>query len=93
MANFFREDFHHLVVDINKDSCEVYVGRGSPWGNPFVIGVDGDRKEVLKKYRTYLSNRPDLVKRLPELKGKTLGCFCAPLPCHGHLLAELANKE
>lgn len=69
----------------------VYVGRPSRWGNPFVIGKDGDRKEVLKKYRAWLMAQPALMARLSELRGKDLVCWCAPLECHADVLVELAN--
>lgn len=61
----------------------------SPWKNPYKIGKDGDRAEVLSKYRDYLMGKPELLVRLGELKGQTLVCWCAPEPCHGDILAEL----
>jgi len=82
-----------MVVNVKSANYDVYIGRGSKWGNPFVIGKDGNRDEVCDKYEAYLSSRPDLVLALTELKGKVLGCYCAPLRCHGDLLAFLANEE
>lgn len=80
------------VVNIHHGRpCEFYIGRPSPWGNPFVIGRDGTRAEVIEKYRAYIMAQPDLLRRLPELKGKRLGCYCAPLPCHGDVLVELVE--
>ncbi len=69
----------------------VYIGRGSKWGNPFVIGRDGDRATVIAKYARYLRTRHDLLRALDELRGKDLVCFCAPQACHGDLLLWLAN--
>jgi hypothetical protein len=69
----------------------VYIGRPSIWGNPFVIGRDGDRAEVIGKYEAWLTRQPRLLARVPDLRGKVLGCFCAPLPCHGDVLARLAE--
>jgi len=69
----------------------VYIGRGSKWGNPYVIGQDGDRATVIAKYEAHLRRRPDLLRVLDELRGKDLVCFCAPLACHGDLLLRLAN--
>jgi hypothetical protein len=69
----------------------VYIGRGSKWGNPFVIGRDGDRAAVIAKYERYLHSRHDLLRALDKLRGKDLVCFCAPLDCHGDLLLRLAN--
>lgn len=70
----------------------VYIGRPSKWGNPFQIGRDGTRKEVIEKFATYIVNSP-LMNDLYELKNKDLVCFCAPLPCHGDVLLRLANEH
>jgi hypothetical protein len=70
----------------------VYIGRPSIWGNPFEIGKDGTREEVIEKYREYLDERPELKERAKkELRGRNLKCWCAPLPCHGDVLLEVAN--
>lgn len=82
-----------LVVHCKRNSYDVYIGRPSKWGNPFVIGRDGDRATVISKYRGWLLARPELVAALHELRGKVLGCWCAPLACHGEVLAELANTN
>lgn len=84
----------------------VYVGRPSKWGNPFThlpsnvratqfYGVMrvATREESIELYREYLLGSPDLIadaKR--ELRGKTLICWCSPLPCHANVLAEVANS-
>ncbi|MCA9428195.1 MAG: DUF4326 domain-containing protein [Candidatus Omnitrophica bacterium] len=84
-----------FVVHCRRAKCDVYVGRPSKWGNPFKIGLDGTREEVIHKYRTWLlEERPDLVAAAKEeLKDKILGCWCAPKPCHGDVLSEIANRE
>jgi hypothetical protein len=74
-----------------REAHDVFIGRPSKWGNPYVIGRDGDRQTVINKYVGYLHARPDLLLAIPELHGKTLGCFCSPLPCHGDVLADLAE--
>lgn len=66
----------------------VYVGRGSPWGNPFRVGVDGTREEVIRRFEC--ETLPKLDLRL--LRGKDLVCFCAPRLCHGDVLLREANK-
>lgn len=68
-----------------------YIGRGSKWGNPFIIGRDGTREDVIEKYWTYLRRSPHLMSSLEEIRGKDLVCYCAPLACHGDILLELAN--
>ncbi|MGY6409898.1 MAG: DUF4326 domain-containing protein [Alkalilacustris sp.] len=70
----------------------VYCGRPSPWGNPFRIGKDGTRAEVVAKFREWLMARPELVaKARAELRGRDLICWCAPAACHCDVLAEVAN--
>jgi hypothetical protein len=69
----------------------VYIGRPSKWGNPFVIGRDGTRNEVIAKYRAWIVSQPELMNALDELRGHDLVCWCAPLACHGDVLVELAN--
>ncbi|MFB9909689.1 DUF4326 domain-containing protein [Allokutzneria oryzae] len=80
----------------------VYVGRpmhrggwklaGSPLANPFRPGRDGTREEVMARYREWLLERPELLALLPGLRGRRLGCWCVPLPCHAQVLAELADR-
>jgi hypothetical protein len=69
----------------------VYVGRPSKWGNPFAIGRDGDRADVVRKHKAWLLKQPHLLMELRELRGKDLVCFCAPEACHADTLVELAN--
>ena len=73
---------NNMVVHCKKEKYDVYIGRPSKWGNPFVIGKDGTREEVIEKYREYILNKPELLKDLAELKGKILGCWCSPFNCH-----------
>ena len=80
------------VVHCKRESYDVYIGRPSKWGNPFTIGKDGSREEVIEKYKEYLLSNDSLMSCLPNLKGKTLGCWCKPKACHGDVLAELADK-
>lgn len=70
----------------------VYVGRGSPFGNPYVIGRDGDRDSVCDQFEAALLKDPALLQKAKtELKGKDLVCFCAPKRCHGDTLLRIAN--
>lgn len=68
-----------------------YIGRGSKWGNRFIIGRDGDRATVIARYERWLADQHELLRALDELRGCDIVCFCAPKPCHGHLLLRLAN--
>lgn len=70
----------------------VYVGRPTKWGNPFIIGRDGTREEVIAKYADWLDGMMyNGLLDLDELQGKDLVCWCAPLPCHADILLEMAN--
>jgi hypothetical protein len=80
------------VVNIRREECDVYIGRGSRWGNPYRIGRDGNREDVIRMYTVYLRQKPELLRSLRRLRGKRLGCFCAPLECHGDVLAAYAES-
>lgn len=94
-------NYSHFVVNCTKSKFDVYIGRKhalfpgpAKWGNPFIIKVHGDRKQVIEMYREWMKKQPELVKEAKrDLKGKVLGCWCAPLDCHGLVLAEIANSD
>lgn len=76
----------------DPDARGVYIGRPSVFGNPFRIGRDGTRAEVVAKYETWLFSQPDLLSRVKrDLTGKNLICWCAPSACHGDVLLRVAN--
>jgi len=79
------------VVNLRKEKYDVYIGRGSKWGNKFVIGRDGSREDVIAKYKAWILKNDYLLGCLGELKGRVLGCYCKPLACHGDVLVELAE--
>lgn len=105
-AKLFNKPIRIVPVQItkvsNKDSGEafdVYIGRKTPWGNPFPIEHEKDgnkRKEVIEKFKVYFENeivnKPDKLKHLLTLRGMRLGCHCKPLPCHGDVIAEFINN-
>jgi hypothetical protein len=80
------------IVNINDEPYDVFIGRPSKWGNPFKVGVDGTRNDVILKYREYIIGNTELYNDLAELEGKTLGCYCKPKSCHGDMLVELCNN-
>lgn len=78
---------HH----INAPANAVYIGRGSKWGNPFVIGKDGSREDVIAKFKAHISSSESLMSEAKnELAGKDLLCFCSPKACHGDVLLDIA---
>lgn len=91
-----------FVVHCKREPYDVYIGRGrgSQYGNPF-SHVDGTlaafkvatREEAMARYREWVMRQPQMVERIKnELRGKVLGCWCAPKSCHGDVLAEIANS-
>lgn len=82
------------VVHCKREPYDVYIGRPSKWGNPFVLGIDGDREQCIEQYREWLTTQPELITAIlrGELDGKVLGCWCSPRPCHGDVLADLCIR-
>jgi hypothetical protein len=87
------------VVHCKREPFDVYIGRGSIWGNPFshlreskALFKVNSREEAIEKYTEWLLEQPHLLRKIATLKNKVLGCWCDPLPCHGHILTELANE-
>jgi hypothetical protein len=87
------------VVHCKRDPYDVYIGRGSIWGNPYTH-KDGtmakyivdSREEAIAKFEEYLLANENLMSKIGELRGKTLGCFCKPnKKCHGDILLKYAN--
>lgn len=101
---------HLRCVKIGEDAYDIYIGRpraGAPWGfgNPFAIGPDGSRAEVIEKYERWLRKgdssynphateprRQWILSHLGDLKGKILGCFCGKLSCHGDVLIAMSEE-
>lgn len=73
----------------------VYIGRGSKWGNPFVMLGEGTRDKVCEEYEQHLEQQVNsgevTIAELAALHGKDLVCFCAPKRCHGHTLERAAK--
>jgi len=89
-----------LVVNLRNAAYDVLIDRTTRWGNPYThikdrktkaIFVVSTRAESIRRYEEWLRAQPDLMAALPTLKGKVLGCWCAPEACHGDVLARLAN--
>jgi hypothetical protein len=74
------------VVDVRTDAYDVLIARPSKWGNPYIIGVHGDRDDVIALYRRWLWANKGLLAQIAELEGQRLGCYCGPEPCHGDVL-------
>jgi hypothetical protein len=76
-----------------REHYDVYIGRPSIFGNPFIVGEHGDRKTCVRMYVEWLRDQPQVLSLLPQLRGKILGCWCGEKLCHGEVLAALANDE
>ena len=90
------------LTDKPRSAFDVYIGRrqwcakevfeASPWANPFSVTKWG-REGAIKRYEEKLLSRPELLARLPELKGKILACWCKPKACHGDVLLRLIEER
>lgn len=93
-----------IIVNKHHGKSGEYIGRGSPLGNPYIIGKDGSREQVIAKYRVWLNEQivrknPVVLDELNRLgnkaideKGLALQCFCYPKPCHGEVIKEKLVK-
>lgn len=83
------------VVNTSRNQAyDILITRPSCWGNPFHIGIDGTRQQVIDKYEEHVRADPAFVAKIKaELKGKRLGCCCKPKACHGDVLARIADEE
>lgn len=83
-----------IVKMCKRDPYEVYIdrGEGSIWGNPYAISDTRNREYVIAMFTDYLLKKPSLLQHIFELKGKTLGCHCAPQLCHGDMLVWLLEN-
>ena len=90
-----------FVVNLYKEPYDVYIGRPSEFGNPYSHMKNTlaqyqvkNRDEAVDKFEEYVKAHPELIPKIKEqLKGKVLGCYCAPLKCHGDILARIANAD
>lgn len=86
------------VVNRRKTKYTVYIGRGSIFGNPFRIGKDGTRNEVIAKYNEHIydimydadGDMTELGKAIYSLPSNAiLGCYCHPKACHGDIIVKI----
>jgi len=83
---------HERIVHCKKERYDVYIGRPSIWGNPFKIGIHGNRQEVIEKYEEHIRSSPLLMAGLEHLQSRTLGCWCPPKHCHGEVIIKLIRE-
>lgn len=90
------------VVNRRTHDFDIYIGRGSKWGNPFSHNegtqaqyVVASREEAIECYRQQLWHNIQqgfvTIDDLLGLDGLLLGCYCKPLPCHGDVLVRAVN--
>jgi len=91
------------AVYCKKEPYDVLIDRSTSFGNPFQIGRDGNRADVIRKHQEWLLNPQHIMidaysnkwvrENVHKLKGKVLGCWCKPKGCHGDFLAFLAEVK
>lgn len=108
-VKYIRPRFNDLKEWMD-DPDNIYIGRAeivfidgrrfpkssSNFANPFKIGKDGTRDEVIQKYKNYITEKiktnNSLKLELVNMKNKNLGCWCAPERCHGYVLLDLIDE-
>lgn len=77
--------------DVRIGGTQIYVGRPSPWGNPFPATGKRSRHEAVELFREYAESRVQVDRDWlsPLREATALICWCAPLECHADVLAEL----
>lgn len=89
------------VVNLRHEAYDVYIGRAGKghdgyFGNPIRLNAGETRGSTIERYREYFYGRlngdPEFKRRIHELKGKTLGCFCKPDSCHGDIIKEYLDS-
>lgn len=84
-----------ITIRVNKDeSHDIFCGRPSKYANPYKIGKDGSRKEVIEKFEKYIRAHPELNSLLNELEGKRISCWCSiDKNCHLDIFLMLLNER
>ena len=81
------------VVNRHKEYFDIYIGRGTIWGNPY---KDMPREKAIALFQPYFINQIKTgqitIDDVKSLYGKRLGCSCKPLPCHGDFIVRVVNK-
>jgi hypothetical protein len=90
-----RDGFDEALIGWAQETSRYErIDRKTDWGNPFEMPDDGDRDTVCTLFeRFYLPHKAALLRTIPTLRGKVLGCWCHPEQCHGHIIAEIVNQE
>jgi hypothetical protein len=82
------------VVNLKREPYEIYIGRGSKWGNPFIMknSSESERNRVCDEYENWFWTT-ELPSQISEIRGKVLGCYCKPKRCHGDFLVKIADQD
>lgn len=82
------------VIHCKRGKADIYIGRGSRFGNPFPMKHESEREMVIAQFAKWIERQPELLRlSRAVLKGKSLGCYCAPKDCHGDILAAIAEGQ
>lgn len=85
------------IVNVKNSRCDIYCGRPSIFSNPYKIGRDGTRNEVIEKYKNFFEKKirgdETFREKILSLKGKKLGCYCYPLRCHLEVIVKYLDGD
>lgn len=88
------------VVVHPSQEYDYYVGRGTPWGNPFSSNpasaadyVVHDKQTAVQLYMNHFRTNYELqLMAIELLTGKRIACYCGEPPCHAQFLADFVNN-
>ena len=85
------------VVNLYKSNYDVYIGRPTLFGNPYIVGKHGERGQCVEFFKEYfyarLASDAEFREAVDSLRGKVLGCYCKPQACHGDVIEEYLASE
>jgi Domain of unknown function (DUF4326) len=86
-----------MVLPVRVDKSEpydIFIGRPSKFSNPYEMGIDGTRSEVIQKFEKYFRNHPQLEALIEELDGKRISCWCSiDQNCHGDSIISIIKER
>jgi len=82
------------VTHVKHRIHTVYIGRPTIYGNPFIIGEDGTRIQVIKKFEKFARSNEGMLHAIDQLKkDDILGCHCKPRKCHGDVIMKIWKER
>jgi hypothetical protein len=98
VANLLRGDHYDVYIGRAGHGHDGYFGNPVHRNRrcPVCGATHYERGDTIACFERYFLERltrdPEYRRRIIELKGKRLGCFCNPRPCHGDVIARWIDE-